>query len=339
MPVVTKRCSNGAPTMAKNHLMPGERVEIWRLYKQGVPKLQIAKLLGRSESTITREFQRNSITRRFSGRREYCPIAAQRMSDARRHQPRTKKMDRPEIRDYVCERIKKCWSPDEVAGRMKVDFSDNPRLRISHETIYRSIRTSDHPRPLARCLRRYKVRKRRKTQRAEAQRIENRPPEIERRERVGDWEGDTIVGANRSGGVLSVVERRTGFTILAKVERLNSDRVAKRIVRRMKRLPRSQRSSVTFDNGKEFAGHNHLRKSLQVAIYFANPRSPWQRGTNENTNGLVRQFLPKGTDFRGLSHRQLSLIQTLLNERPRKRLGYQTPQEALQNDASRAILT
>lgn len=325
--------------MAKKHLTPEERVEISRLFKQGVAKLRIAALLGRAESTITREFQRNSVKRRFSGRREYCPIAAQQKCDARRHKRRTKKMDRPEIRAYVCQRIKKCWSPDEVAERMKVDFPDNPRLRISHQTIYRSIRTSDNPRPLEQCFRRYKLRKPRKMQRAEAQRIENRPPEIDRRERVGDWEGDTIVGANRSGGVLSLVERRTGYTILAKVERLNSDPVAKRIVRRMKRLPRSQRRSMTFDNGKEFAAHDRLRKSLQLATYFANPRSPWQRGTNENTNGLVRQFLRKGTDFRGLSHRQLSLIQTLLNERPRKRLGYLTPQEAMQNDASRAILS
>jgi IS30 family transposase len=325
--------------MAKKHLTPEERVEISRLQKHRVPKCQIAKLLGRAESTITREFQRNSVKRQFSGRREYCPIKAQQLSDARRHQRRTKKMDRPEIRTYVCQRIKKCWSPDEVAERMKVDFPDNPRLRISHQTIYRSIRTSDHPRPLQQCLRRYKVRKRRNMRRPEAQRIANRPPEIDRRERVGDWEGDTIVGANRSGGVLSLVERRTGYTILAKVERMHSEPVAKRIVRRMKRLPRSQRRSVTFDNGQEFAAHDRLRKSLQLATYFANPRSPWQRGTNENTNGLVRQFLRKGTDFRGLSHRQLSRIQTLLNERPRKRLGYLTPQEALQNDASRAILT
>jgi len=325
--------------MAKKHITPEERVEISRLFRQRVPKRRIAKLLGRSESTITREFQRNSITRRFSGRREYCPIAAQRLCDERRHRPRQKKMDRPEVRAYVCQRIKKCWSPDEVAARMKVDFPDNSRFRVSHQTIYRSIHVSDHPRRYEQYFRRYKVRKHRQAQRAEAQRIENRPPEIDRRERVGDWEGDTIVGANRSGGVLSLVERRTGFAILAKVERLCAEPVAKRIVRRLKRLPPSQRRSATFDNGKEFSDHDRLRKSLKMSVYFANPRSPWQRGSNENLNGLVRQFLPKGTDFRNLSHRQLSQIQTLLNERPRKRLGYQTPQEAMQNDASRAILS
>jgi transposase, IS30 family len=325
--------------MVKKHLTPEERVEISRLHKQRVPKTQIAKLLGRAMSTITREFQRNSIRHRFSGRREYCPIAAQRKCDQRRHQRRTKKMERPEIRAYVRQRIKEYWSPDEVAARMKVDFPNDPRLRISHQTIYQAIRKSDHPRPLQQCLRRYQVRKCRKTQRAELLRIENRPAEIDRRERVGDWEGDTIVGANHSGGVISLVERRTGYTILAKVERLQAEPVAKRIVRRLKRLPSSQRRSITFDNGKEFARHDYLRKSLKMATYFANPRSPWQRGTNENTNGLVRQFLRKGTDFRSLSHRELSRIQTLLNERPRKRLGYLTPQEALQNDASRATLS
>jgi len=136
-----------------------------------------------------------------------------------------------------------------------------------------------------------------------------------------------------------MVERQTGFIVLAKVDQLTSTAVNKRIIRRLKRLPRSQRQSITFDNGSEFAGHEQLRKSLKIEIYFADPRSPWQRGTNENTNGLVRQFLPKGTSFRDLSHRKLSRIQTLLNERPRKRLGYLTPQEALHMDASRATLT
>lgn len=258
--------------MAKKHLTPEEGVDKARLHQQKVSKQEIARLLRRSKSTITREFKRNSIKRRFSGRWQYCPIAAQRLADARRHQPRKKKMDRPEIRDYVCERIKKCWSPDEVAGRMKVDFPNDSHLRISHETIYQSIRTSDHPRPLARCLRRYQVRKRRKIPRAETLRIENRPPEIEHRKCVGHWEGDTIVGANRSGGVLSLVERKTGFTILAKVQRLQSEAVAKRMVRRMKRLPSSQRQSITFDNGKEFAARSRLCKSLAVAIYLATPR-------------------------------------------------------------------
>lgn len=326
--------------MANDHLKPEERDDIASWHAQGVPKRQIAKLLGRAETTITREFQRNSVTLRFSGRRKYCAIAAQRLCEARRHKPRTKKMQRPEIRDYVDERIKqRYWSPDQVSGRMKVDFPEDPRRRISPQTIYRFIDESDNPRPYRQCLRRFCVRKHRRNATPEAAKIENRPDVIEQRERVGDWEGDTIVGAGRSGGVLSAVERKTGYTILAKVDHLKSATVNKRIIRRLKRVPHAQRKSITFDNGSEFAGHRQLAKSLGVDIYFADPHSPWQRGTNENTNGLVRQFLPKGTNFREISHAEVSRIQTLLNERPRKRLGYRTPQEALQADASRAMLT
>jgi IS30 family transposase len=316
--------------MANRHLTPEERDEVSRLYCQGVSKQQIAKRLGRAMTTITREFKRNSITHRFSGRREYCAISAQRLSEERRHQPRIKKMQRPEIRGYVEEHLEQYWSPDQIAGRMKVDFSDDPRRRISHETIYRFIREHDHPRRWQRYLRRFNVKKRRKKPAPGSAAIANRPPVIESRERIGDWEGDTIVGAGRSGGFVSLVERKTGYTLLAKVDNLKSATVNKPIIRRLKRLAPSQRKSITFDNGSEFAGHQQLIRSLQVDVYFADPYSPWQRGTNENTNGLVRQFFPKGTNFRDVSHEALSHTQTLLNERPRKRLGYQTPKEAFQ---------
>lgn len=326
--------------MATVHVTAEERDEIARLHAQKVSKRQIARLIGRDPTTITREFKRNSTTHRYSGRREYCPIAAQQLCEQRRHKPRKKKMEQQEIREYVDERIKeKYWSPDQVHGRMEIDFPDNPRMRISHETIYRHINQCDHPRAYRQCLRRIGVRKHRRKTTSEAAKIENRPAVIEQRERVGDWEGDTIVGAGRSGGVLSAVERKTGFTILAKVDNLKSATVTKRIIRRLKRVPHDQRKSITFDNGSEFAGHKQLAKSLQVDIYFADPHSPWQRGTNENTNGLVRQFLPKGTNFHDVSHQEVSRIQTLLNERPRKRLGYRTPQEMMQLDASRAMLT
>src|SRR4051812_13560241 len=147
MPVVTKRCSNGVPTMAKNHITAEEREEIAWLHAQKVSKLQIARLLRRNPTTITREFKRNGRTHCFSGRRSYCPIAAQRLCEERRHKPRTKKMQRPEIRDYVDQRIKKqYWSPDQISGRMEFDFPDDPQRRISHQTIYRHIDQCDNPR-------------------------------------------------------------------------------------------------------------------------------------------------------------------------------------------------
>jgi IS30 family transposase len=168
--------------------------------------------------------------------------------------------------------------------------------------------------------------------------IANRPEVIARRERVGDWEGDTIVGAHRSGALVSLVERRTGYAVLAKVDRLSSSPVERAIRRRLQPLPESSRRSITFDNGSEFSQHSQLRKALGIEVYFAQPHSPWQRGTNEHTNGLVRQFLPKGSCFRDLTSTAVAQLQSLLNERPRKRLGYQTPKEAFEN-ASHAILS
>ena len=168
--------------------------------------------------------------------------------------------------------------------------------------------------------------------------IAHRPEVIARRERVGDWEGDTIVGARRSGGVVSLVERQTGYAVLAKVDQLTSAPVEQVIRRRLRPLPASRRLSITFDNGSEFAQHSRLTKALGIQVYFAQPHSPWQRGTNEHTNGLVRQFLPKGACFRDVTHPAVARIQSLLNERPRKKLGYLTPKEAFEN-ASHAILT
>lgn len=324
--------------MATNHLTPGERDEIARLLAEKVPKRQIAKRLGRAESTITRELKRNSTRTPYSGRRRYCAIAAQQKCDARRHQRRCKKMQQPEVRDYVQDRLEKFWSPDQIAGRMKLDFAGDPRRCVSRQTIYQRLHEEDCSRRFQKCLRRYRLQKRRKKQAPKIASIANRPEVIERRERVGDWEGDTIVGSHQSGAVVSAVERKTGYTILAKVGDRCSATINQRIIRRLQKLPRSQRRSITFDNGSEFAGHRELTKSLAIDVYFAEPRKPWQRGTNENTNGLVRQFLPKGTSFRDLTAAAVSCIQTLLNERPRRRLGYRTPQELLQEDASRAML-
>jgi IS30 family transposase len=315
--------------MAVKHLTPAEREELSRLLWAGVAKSRAAKLLGRDSTTITRELKRNSVTHRFSSRREYCPISAQQLCEERRHKPRTKKMQRPEVREYVEDRLEQRWSPDQISHRMKLDFASNPQQRISPQTIYTWIDEHDHPRRWRQCLRRYRVRKCRKNKDRGAAAIANRPEVIERRERIGDWEGDTIVGAGRSGGIVSLVERQTGYAIFAKVDNLQAATVNKPILHRLKRLPASQRRSLTFDNGREFAGHEQLAAALQVDVYFAEPHCPWQRGTNENTNGLVRQFLPKGTDFRDLSHGLLSQNQTIFNERPRKRLGYRTPQEAL----------
>jgi IS30 family transposase len=312
------------------HFTALEREQLSAWLQMKVSKAEIARRLRRHPSTIFRELKRNSVRRCYGHRPTYRAIAAQQLSEQRKHQRRTRKLQRPEIRRYVEQHLRRYWSPDEIAGRLRHDFPDQPQLRVSPR--------HDHARRLRPFLRRFRVRIKRPRSLPAAAAIANRPQIIERRERVGDWEGDTIVGVRRSGAIVSLVERKTGYAVLAKVDRLCSAPVEKVIRQRLRLLPKSCRHSITFDNGSEFAQHPRLTKALGLEVYFARPHSPWQRGTNEHTNGLVRQFLPKGSSFRDLNHTALAHIQSLLNERPRKRLGYLTPKEALAN-ASHAMLT
>ena len=320
------------------HFTPEERVAVSQMMHDGVSKAQIAKQLGRHRSSLFRELGRNSIPHSYGRRARYCPVTAQQKADQRRHQPRTKKMARPAIREYVEKRMKEYWSPDQIAGRMKLDFASDPRLRISHQAIYTWIYTHDHRRCWERCLRRFRKRKRRRNKTPGSAAIANRPEVIERRERLGDWEGDTIVGAGHSGALVSLVDRKSGYLVLAKVSNLQSKTVQRSIQRRLKPLPPELRHSMTFDNGSEFARHKQLSRSLGIEIYFAEPSSPWQRGTNENTNGLARQFHPKGSRLDEVSHQAVAHTETLLNNRPRKRHGYRTPSEVFHQPASDAML-
>lgn len=320
------------------HFTALEREQLSAWLQMKVSKAEIARRLDRHPSTIFRELKRNSARRCYGPRPSYSAVAAQQLSEQRKHQRRTRKLQRPEIRRYVEQHLRRYWSPDEIAGRMRHDFPDRAQLRVSSQAIYQWLASHDHARRLRPFLRHSRVRIKRPRSLPAAAAIANRPQIIERRERVGDWEGDTIVGVRRSGAIVSLVERKTGYAILAKVDRLCSAPVEKVIRQRLRLLPKSCRHSITFDNGSEFAQHGRLTKALGLEVYFARPHSPWQRGTNEHTNGLVRQFLPKGSSFRELNHTALARIQSLLNERPRKRLGYLTPKEALAN-ASHAKLS
>jgi transposase, IS30 family len=321
------------------HLTPLERDTLSELLHERISKAEIARRLGRPRRTIFAELQRNSIPRSYRGQRRYCPAVAQQKADQRRHRSRAKKMDCPVIREHVEKRVKDWWSPDQVSRRMRVDFPRDPRLRISPQTIYQWIYTHDHRRPWERCLRNFPPRKRRRSKVPQAVVIENRPAVVDRRERLGDWEGDTIVGAGKSGALVSLVERKSGFLLLIKVKNLKSATVRRAIYRRMKHLPAELRRTVTFDCGKEFAGYQRLQRSLGLAVYFADPHSPWQRGTNEHTNRLVRQYFPKGTRFYDISHAAVARAETQLNNRPRKRHGYQTPREVFFQPASETILS
>lgn len=304
------------------HLTFEERKLLRRLLLANYSEAEIAQGMDRDRSTIYREIRRNS------GARGYRPKQAQRLAEARRQACRRPcKLDDPQVHRYVRQRLVKRWSPDQIAGRSRRDFRRQPGRWLSRQTIYNWIHSrAPQWRQL---LRRGGRPPERRGKLAHCVRIQGRPAVINRRRRYGDWEGDTIVGKGRRSALLTLVERKSGLTRLGKVKSMKSARTVRVARRRMKELPKSLRRSVTFDNGKEFSEHQKLTEHLGMEIYFAQPYRAWQRGSNENTNGLLRQFFPKGTDFTRIRHREVARVERLLNERPRRRLGYRTPAEVL----------
>jgi IS30 family transposase len=260
----------------------------------------------------------------------YWASNAQHQARARR-QRRPRKLDDPQLNQDVRSGLAKYWSPEQIAGRSGHDFPRSRRRRVSHTTIYRWIAASPDRRHWQSFLRFGRRRTQPETRgklpaRAE---IAGRPAVVDQRRRYGDWEGDTVVGKNRRGGAVTLLERKSGFGLVGKVQRLKARNVTRSATRQWLRLPRGLRHTATFDNGKEFAGHERIARATGLAIYFARPYHAWERGCNESFNGLLRQFFPKGTDFTGISPLEVKRVLHLLNDRPRKRLGYRTPREVL----------
>lgn len=305
-----------------SHLTFEERKFLYRLNKKGVSKTEIARLMGRDRSTVYRELDRNM------GKCGYRPKQAQRLADTRRLVcRRPHKMDDPDVHQYVQDKIEKRWSPDQISARVRRDF---PRARghwLSRQTIYNWIHYQ-MPEWQA-LLRRGGRLPETRGKLTDCVRIDGRPDVINRRRRYGDWEGDTVVGQGRRSALVTLVERKSGYLRMGRVDSMKSDMTMRVANRRMRNLPARLRRSITFDNGKEFAEHKRLTRHLGLEIYFADPYASWQRGTNENTNGLIRQFFPKGTDFTRISHHEVARVEQLLNERPRRRLDYRTPDEIL----------
>jgi IS30 family transposase len=307
------------------HLNMEEREVISQMRYAGSRQAAIARRLGRCRSTISRELRRNSAE---SG---YLAVTAQRLADQRRaERPLTRKMERPEIDEAVRDGLAHCWSPDQIAGRLKREHPREAERWVSHQTIYDWIKRDSfraHWESFLRFGGRRRLRGDRRGKIPHAVEIDRRPPIVDRRGRYGDWEGDTMVGARRRGALVTHVERKSGYLLAAKL----ADRLSETVTRVSRRLfaaiPAPLRRTLTLDNGKEFAGHQRLARATGLAVYFAKPYAAWQRGTNENTNGLVRQFFPKGTDLTRISHQQLRDAVELLNNRPRKRLKYRTPNE------------
>lgn len=302
-----------------------ERDRIAELLAQGAPQKVIAADLGRVPSTISRELARNR-----TGPAYYAGQAQHLAQRRRGERPLVRKLDNPRINDLVRSGLAQQWSPEQIAGRMKLETPDDGARRVSAPTIYSWIKHSaDRPHWEA-CLRRRGKRPPRRKNAAttgDAARIAQRPQVIEERRRRGDFEGDTVLGTPGTGGVATLVDRQSRYAIIVKVQSKQADHVHQKIKERLTAVAADHRHSITFDNGTEFARCHRLEPHLGIALYFADPGCPYQRGTNENTNGLLRQYFPKGTDFRDITHDEVRRAETLLNHRPRACLGFRTPSE------------
>lgn len=307
-----------------SHLKVEERDRIAQLRNRGTDQKEIARELGRSPSTISRELRRNRVGDDYGAAQ--AQQAAQRR---RRERPLTRKMDDPQLNDFVRSGLTQEWSPEQIVGRLKQQSPDEAPRSISPQTIYAWIKQDPCRKHWESFLRRRGKRPNRRKPAAteDAARIHNRPDVIEDRLRLGDFEGDTVLGPPGTGGLATLVDRKSRLTIIVKVQSKNADHVHYKLRQRLKELDEERRHSITFDNGTEFARCYRLEQQLDVRLYFADPGCPYQRGTNENTNGLIRQYFPKGTDFRTVSHDEVRRVEESLNNRPRACLGFKTPNE------------
>lgn len=308
-----------------SHLTPAERDRIAQLCQNGATQKEIAAALGRSPATVSRELRRNG-----QGA-SYFACAAQHEAERRRSErPLERKLDASELEGLVRQGLGNRWAPEQIAGRLKLLHPQRRDLQVSAPTIYAWIEDSDDPDYWKSCLRRRGKRPRRRKKgpfRPAAARIDHRPEVIESRLRLGDFEGDTVLGPPGTGGIVTLVDRKSRYTIVTKIGSKDADHVHGRIKLRLKELHEDLRRSITFDNGTEFACCERLEKHLDIKLYYADPGCPYQRGTNENTNGLIRQYFPKGTDFRDVSHFEVREVEKAINSRPRDCLDFRTPHE------------
>lgn len=312
-----------------NHLNRDQRSQIYALMSNGSTQKNIAAHLGVHPSTISRELKRNT------GGRGYRFQQADNLASARRHAASsTPKSMTPQVIKIIEEKLQQKWSPEQISGRLKLELG----LSISYESIYKHIWADKKAGGTLYMHLRHAGKKYNKRSSGKAGRgcipnrvdITERPAIVETKSRLGDWEGDTIIGANHKGAILSIVDRGSKFTLLAKLADKCADGVVVATEACFDRLANPIVHTITYDNGKEFAGHEQTSASLDAQCYFATPYHSWERGLNEHTNGLVRQYLPKGTEFTTVSAKSIQRIEDALNDRPRKILSYLTPREVYQ---------
>jgi len=315
-------------------LSPAEREEISRGLLAGESYRQISRRLGRAASTVSREVGANG------GRRRYRAWRAVLARDRRARRRRTAKLARnPRLRARVEALLRLRWSPEQIAATLRREHPCDREMWVSHETIYRSLFVQGRGalrRELARCLRTGRARRRPRGQRQPGRQIRDmvliseRPAEVGDRAVPGHWEGDLLMGYNNQSAIGTLVERRTRFVLLlALPDGHTAAEMRARLAERILTLPEQLRRSLTWDQGREMAEHARFTVETGVAVYFCDPRSPWQRGSNENTNGLLRQYFPRGTDLSVHDQAHLDAVATELNGRPRQTLGWMKPCEAL----------
>jgi IS30 family transposase len=308
-----------------------EREEISRGLVAGRSMRSIAASMRRAPSTISREIRRNGGCRGYRASQ-----ADQAAWDQARRPKRCKLAQNRVLARIVAQKLRELWSPEQIAGWLKCTHPDDENYPVSHETIYRSLYIQARgalKKELLQHLRRYRAmrRSRSHTQKTDDHgRISNtvsiseRPPSVEDRAVPGHWEGDLIFGSNNSQ-IATLVERQTRYVMMAKVNSKDTETVINALVKHAHQLPRELYASLTWDRGKEMADHRRFTLATDIKVYFCDPQNPWQRGTNENTNGLLRQYFPKGTDLSVHSQAKLNAVARQLNERPRKTLNFETP--------------
>jgi transposase, IS30 family len=310
-----------------------DRVEIAMGLEAGLSFTAIAAQLGRAVSTISREVNARG------GRGGYRPVAAHRAAEvaARRPKP-TKLASSSELCARVVADLERLWSPQQIARRLRDEHPESPERWVSHETIYKTLYVQGRGelrRELARCLRTGRAQRRRPGRSDTRGRITDmvliseRPSEVEDRAVPGHWEGDFIIGKNGKSAIATLVERSTRYVMLAKVNDQRAETLRAALTPLILRLPDHLRRTLTWDQGKEMAQHARFSVDTGVEVYFCDPHSPWQRGSNENTNGLLRQYFPKGTSLSRYTQDDLDAVAASLNDRPRETLGWKKPAEKL----------
>lgn len=311
----------------------GERIEIRVGLELGRTFSDVAGRLGRSTSTVSREVHANG------GRGGYAPVVAHRCAGERARRPKPAKLG---ANTALCRRVimdlEALWSPEQIARRLRIDHPEDVTMWVSHETIYKSIYVQGRGelrRELARCLRSGRAQRRPRTRLETRGRIpgmvmiSERPAEVADRAVPGHWEGDLLVGKNGRSAIATLVERSTRYVMLARVADQRAETVREAIATQITRLPEHLRRSLTWDQGREMTEHLRFSVDTNVDVYFCDPHSPWQRGSNENTNGLLRQYFPKGTPLSGHSQEHLDTVAAQLNGRPRQTLAWMKPSEKL----------